>query len=175
MRRHWREPALRVALTTMAVGLSLAALGCPYSFTGASVPPNWKTIAIPLAEDQSGYGEPGLREEFTTMLTTLFINDNSLQVSERTTSDLILSGRIATVADAPASVGGEEQVRTRRVTMTVRYRLQDMTTRRDVWEKTFTNWGEYPWTGGPSQVREGLNEAMRKLTEDILLETVSGW
>jgi len=159
----------------MVAGLSLAALGCPYSFTGASVPPNWKTIAIPLAEDQSGYGEPGLREEFTTMLTTLFITDNSLQVSERTRSDLILSGSITTVADAPSSVGGEEQVRARRVTMTVRYRLQDMTTRRDVWEKTFTNWGEYPWTGGPSQVREGLNEAMRKLTEDILLETVSGW
>lgn len=168
-------PSFRSALNALIAVLSLTGTGCPYSFTGASVPPNWKTVAIPLVEDQSGYGEPGLREEFTTMLTNLFINDNSLQVAERTTSDLILSGRITNVVDAPSSVGGEEQVRARRVTVTVRYRLQDMTTRQDVWEKTFTNWGEYPWTGGPSQVREGLNEAMRKLTEDILLETVSGW
>jgi hypothetical protein len=61
------------------------------------------------------------------------------------------------------------------VTVTVRYRLQDMAVRRNVWEKSFSNWGEYPWTGGPSQVREGLAEAIRKITEDILLETVSGW
>jgi hypothetical protein len=159
----------------LAVLLALSLAGCAYSFTGASVPPEWKTIAIPLVEDQSGYGEPGLREEFTTMLTTLFINDNSLQVSGGTTSDLVLSGAIAGVVDAPTSVGGEEQVRVRRVTVTVRYRLKDMTARRDVWEKTFTNWGDYPWTGGSSQVRAGLEEAMRKLTEDILLETVSGW
>jgi len=158
---------------TALLALSLA--GCVYSFTGASVPPEWKTISIPLVDDQSGYGEPGLREEFTTMLTTLFISDNSLQVSGGTTSDLILSGAIAGVVDAPTSVGGEEQVRVRRVTVTVRYRLKDMAARRDVWEKTFTNWGEYPWTGGPSQVRAGLEEAMRKITEDILLETVSGW
>jgi len=175
MRGHLEDQWIHTAVVAVCMLLVLALSGCSYSFTGASVPPNWKTIAIPLVEDQSGYGEPGLREEFTTMLTTLFINDNSLQVSERTGSDLILSGAIANVVDAPSSVGGEEQVRARRVTVSVRYKLQDMTTRREVWEKTFSNWGEYPWTGGPSQVREGLNEAMRKITEDILLETVSGW
>ena len=168
------HPRGRGLLVGLIVLLAMTGPGCPYSFTGASVPENWKTIAIPLVEDQSGYGEPGLREEFTTLLTTLFINDNSLQVAERSSADVVLSGSITNVVDAPAAVGGEEQVRTRRVTVTVRYRLKDMSTRRDVWEKTFSNWGEYP-SGGLSQVRAGLEEAIRKITEDILLETVSGW
>jgi hypothetical protein len=41
---------------------------CAYSFTGASVPEHLKTIAIPIADDRSGSGEPSLREKFNTKL-----------------------------------------------------------------------------------------------------------
>ena len=91
--------------------------GC-YSFTGASVPPHLKTVAIPLVDDQSGFGEPGLREQFTTALTNLFISDNSLEVSNRTTADAVLEGSITSISDAPAIVqqGQQgEQVSKRRI------------------------------------------------------------
>lgn len=42
--------------------------GCRYSFSGGSVPPHLKTIAIPIVQDQSGYGDPTLRDEFTQQL-----------------------------------------------------------------------------------------------------------
>ena len=48
---------------------------CAYSFTGASVPEHLKTIAIPIADDRSGSGEPGLREDLTQTLIEKFIND----------------------------------------------------------------------------------------------------
>lgn len=41
---------------------------CAYSFTGASVPEHLKTIAIPIADDRSGSGEPNLRENLTQKL-----------------------------------------------------------------------------------------------------------
>ena len=53
---------------------------CAYSFTGASVPEHLKTIAIPIADDRSGSGEPGLRESLTQKLIQRFIDDNTLQV-----------------------------------------------------------------------------------------------
>jgi hypothetical protein len=59
--------------------------------------------------------------------------------------------------------------------MNVKFVFQDLKLRRKVWEKTFANWGDYESGGGLSQRGAGLQEAMRKLTEDILLETVSGW
>ena len=149
--------------------------GCAYSFTGASVPSHLKTIAIPLVDDQSGFGEPGLREEFTRELTNLFISDNSLQVADRSTADAILQGAIVTVADAPLVVEQGEQVSKRRITMTVRFTFQDMKLRQKVWDKTFSNWGDYDSGGGISQRQVGLKEAIRKITEDVLLETVSGW
>jgi len=165
-------------MATGALGLCIVACllaGCAYSFTGASVPPHLKTVAIPLVDDQSGLGEPGLREKFTTELIQLFTADNSLEVSDRGTSDSILEGTVLSVSDAPAVVTQGEQVTRRRVTVTVRFAFQDMKQRKKLWDKNFSNWGDYDSGGGLSQRQAGLQEALKKITEDVLLETVSGW
>jgi hypothetical protein len=164
----------RILIVLCAV-LVLVCEGCVYSFTGASVPSHLQTIGIPLVDDQSGFGEAGLRETFTTKLIDLFNTDNSLRVADKNTADALLSGIIVTIADAPSVVTQGETVSKRRITMTVRCTFQDMKLRKKVWEKTFSNWGDYDSGGGISQRQVGLDEAMRKITEDILLETVSGW
>ena len=147
--------------------------GCVYSFSGSSVPKHLKTIAIPLFEDQSGFGEPGLKENFTTSLINLFVNDNSLQIAERNTADSILEGSIISVQDAPQVITPGEQVTTRRVTINVHVTYQDLKLRKKVWEKDFSNWGEYSTS---SETRTtALTQAVNKVTEDILIETVSGW
>jgi hypothetical protein len=133
------------------------------------------TIAIPLVDDQSGFGEAGLREDFTRELTDLFISDNSIRVADRSTADAVLSGSIISVTDAPSMVQQGEQVSQRRITMSVRFTFQDMKLRRKVWEKSFSNWGDYQSGSDISQRQSGLKEATRKLSEDVLLETVSGW
>ena len=165
---------MRAMLTGVLVLASFLLTSC-YSFTGASVPSHLKTVGIPLVDDQSGFGEPGLREDFTRALTDQFISDNSLQVTDRSTADAILSGAIVSVSDAPSVVQQGEQVSKRRVTMTARFTFQDMKLRKKVWEKTFSQWGDYDSGGGISQRNAGLQEATRKITEDVLLETVSGW
>lgn len=161
--------------TIVLVTLLLCSTGCPYSFTGASVPKHLKTIAIPLVDDQSGFGEAGLRERFSTELTNLFISDNSLQVADKTTADSILEGVITSVSDAPSVVAQGEAVTKRRITVSVKFAFQDKVQRKKVWEKTFSQWGDYDSGGGLSQRETGLRDAIKKVTEDILLETVSGW
>ncbi|MFA6469022.1 MAG: LPS assembly lipoprotein LptE [Bacteroidota bacterium] len=147
--------------------------GSCYSFTGASVAPHLKTVAIPLFEDVSGFGEPGLREKFTQKVLELFRNDNNLEIGERLTADSIIEGTISTVIDAPSVISGNDIVTTRRVTVTVHATFTDMKLRKKIWERDFSNWGEY--TQG-QQVRDvALIEAVNKVAEDILLETVSGW
>jgi hypothetical protein len=59
--------------------------------------------------------------------------------------------------------------------MSVKFAFQDMKLRRKVWEKSFSNWGDYQSGSDISQRQSGLKEATRKLSEDVLLETVSGW
>ncbi len=173
-----RGGAVRIAAILALLAGAVATMGCPYSFTGASVPAHLKTIAIPLADDQSGFGEPGLREQLTTELTNLFVSDNTLEVADKSKADAILEGTILSVTDAPSVVqtGAQQaQVSKRRITVTVKYSFQDMKLRRTVWEKNFSEWGDYDSGGGLSQRQAGLAGALSKVSEDVLLETVSGW
>lgn len=150
-------------------------VGCAYSFTGSSVPPHLKTIAIPLFDDQSGFGEAGLREEFTNKLIERFQTDNTLEIADKRDADSILEGVIVSVRDEPSVVEAGETVSKRRVTITMKATYQDMKLRKQLWEKTLSNWGDYELGSGPAQRTEAITAAIEKLTEDVLLQTVSNW
>ncbi len=170
--RLWlRNSAWYVLIVTSLSGCA----GCPYSFTGASVPPHLKTIAIPIVEDQSGYGDPNLRDTFSQQLLSRFVNDNTLEPADRNSADSILEGVITSVKDAPAVVEGGDQVAKRRITVTAHVTFRDLKLRKKMWEKDFTQWGDYASGGGLTQRNDGIAEAVRKITEDILNETVAGW
>lgn len=161
------------ATVILFCAFSMVMFGSCYSFTGASVAPHLKTVAIPLFEDVSGFGEAGLREKFTQKLIELFRSDNNLEIGERLTSDSIIEGSISAIVDAPSVIGGNNIVKTRRVTVTVHASYTDMKLRKKVWERDFSNWGEY--TQGQQTRDVALADAVNKVAEDILLETVSGW
>ena len=149
--------------------------GCTYSFKGGSVPPHLKTVAIPIIEDQSGYGDPYLRDTLTQVLVERFTNDNTLQLTDRNSADSMLEGVVTDVKDAPEVLQGGEQVTLRKITVTVRMTFQDLKLRKKVWEKSYSDWGNYPSGGGLTQRNEGVQTAVEKLTEDILNDTVAGW
>lgn len=147
--------------------------GCPYSFSGASVPPHLKSVAIPFAEDRSGSAEPRLRELLTEKLTQKFIDDNNLQIAEKSSADALLDCVIVSLSDVPAIVAAGENVASRRITITVQVTFKDLVQRRTVFEKQFSNYGDY--LGGISERNLGIEEAINKISDDILLDTVSGW
>jgi hypothetical protein len=148
---------------------------CGYSFTGASVPPHLKTIAIPIAEDRSGSGEPGLRELFTEKITRFFIEDNSLEVAERTNADAIVECSIISLTSGPAVITGGETVSSLRITVGVKAVYRDLVERRTIFDKNFSNYGDYSASGTFEDRRAAIESALDKIAEDILLETVSGW
>jgi hypothetical protein len=176
----FRDDCLRALRDTLLLGgVVLLTItqhgGCMYSFRGSSIPPHIKTIAIPIFDDESGFGEAGLKENFTNAVITRFINDNSLQVTDRGNADSMLEGVITSVRPEPSVVGGREQVQKWRVTISVKVTYTDLKLRKKVWDKVMSNWGDYEYTGGLSARAEGIQQAISKLAEDILIDTVSGW
>lgn len=148
---------------------------CTYSFTGASVPEHLNTIAIPIAEDRSGAGVPGLREMLTEDVINKFIEDNSLQVAEQTKADAILESVIISFSDAPSIVSAGENISLRRVTITVKVVYKDLVERKTIFDENFSNYGDYEPAEAQDKREEAITTALDKISEDILLAVVSGW
>jgi len=167
---------MRIFISLLLIIGLCGCAGCPYSFTGSSVPSHLKTIAIPLFDDQSGSSEPGLREQFTNKLIERFRRDNSLEVTDKNRADSILEGIITSMPpDQPSVVTKGETVTKQRVLITVKVTYQDMKLKKKIYEKEFSNWGDYEIGSGSVSRQTGIDVAIAKLVEDILIETVSGW
>ena len=164
---------MRVAFLLGSMFLGLA--GCRYSFTGGSVPSNLKTIAIPIVQDQSGFGDQLLKNRFTEQLVQRFTNDGSLTLADRTNADSALETVITSVRESATVVKPGEDVSQRRITITARVSFTDLKLRKKLWERDFSQWGDFPSGATLTQRDKGIQEAIRKLTEDILNETVAGW
>jgi hypothetical protein len=148
---------------------------CVYSFSGASVPAHIKSIAIPQTLDRSGSGEPGLGELFTSKLTQKFVDDNTLQVTNKSNADATLTCIISSLNDAPSVISAGESVTSRRITLTVQVTYKDMVKRKTVYDKSFSGYADYASSGSISQRRSAIESAIDNITDNILLDTVSGW
>jgi hypothetical protein len=154
--------------------------GCFYSFTGASVPAHLKTIAIPVFEDKSGSGEPGLRENFTNELIQKFTDDNTLQVVPRTNADAVLDCSITSLSETYNSVttdaSNREAGSSKRLTITVRVIYKDLILKKTISDKKYSEYGDYDISGNIVSNRQAaITTAMDRITDDILLGTVSNW
>ena len=156
--------------------ICVVAAGCSYSFTGASVPTHLNSIAIPICVDRSGSGQANLSDDFTNELINKFLNDNTLQVAERVNADAILECTLLSLTDSPQVVTGGEDIQTRRLTLNVKIIYRDLVKKKNIFEKNFSNFGDYDDSNDITEAREdAIAAAIDKITEDILLGVVSNW
>jgi hypothetical protein len=170
---------IRILLFTIllfALFLTVISASCNYSFKGASPPEGIHTIYIPGIVDESGFSAPNLGENMTVMLKNKFIKDNTLEYAEKTSADAMLTCVIKSVSDEPLVVSGNEQVSKRKITITVSVDFQNLKKSKAIWKRDFSNWGDYESSGGGFSKRDdGINVAMDKVTDDILLDVISNW
>lgn len=159
--------------------LPLLINGCfRYSFSGSG-PSHIKTIAIPLFDNATA--EYGVVERLTDELILAFQNDNTLKITDEKSADAVLSGTLVRVTDVPYTYEGEGEannfnVGEYKLTLTVKLSYFDQVKDELIWEQEVQDWGTYNHTtGAPEERDEGFNEAIEKLSEDILNMTVSGW
>lgn len=166
----------RIIINLLIFGIAFLLKACSYSFTGASVPSHLETISVPLVKDFSGSGIPSLAEDFTNELIQRFIDDNTLQITDKSNSDAILECTINSLSDAPSVVTGNETIETRRINISVRVIYKDLVKRETVFDRSFSNFGDYTTSADPISAREAaIITAIDKITEDILLGVVSNW
>ncbi len=147
-------------------------MGCGiYSFSGSSIPSHIKTLAIPLFEDQTA--EFGIDQQITDALIETFTKDNSLKISGPRDSDSVIRGSIVSVQDRAGQYDQQETASDFRLTITMKIAFEDVKKRNTLWEETYSHYGTYD--NSATTRNDAIQEAIEKITADILNRTVSGW
>ena len=86
-----RTPKPKIYLIFLAFSMMAFSSCISYSFTGASIPPEAKTIRIDYFENHADFVNPTLSETLTTAIRDRFTSQTSL-VLVRQNGDLQISG-----------------------------------------------------------------------------------
>jgi len=148
-----------------------------YSFTGATIPSNLDTIAIPLVQDNSLSPLTALDEEMTQRLIDRFVQQTrlSLETSEAE-ADAVLTATLDRYTNVPTSVTGEERAQRNRVTITVSVRYVDQVEDEELLQRTFSSFEDYdPVVDGLDGERVAALAALENIADDIFTAATSNW
>lgn len=150
--------------------------GCAYySFTGATIPANLNTLAIPLVVDNSVNTIPSLSDELTEELINRFINQTRLSLApNESDADAVLSAEISRYTNAPSSVSGDETAARNRITISVSVVYIDQTEDRELLNRSFSNFQEYDPIDIDGETEAAL-VALENVAEDIFAAATSNW
>jgi hypothetical protein len=175
MKSRWN--GLKILTWLIAIGFIFIQSGCrmSYSFTGASISPNVKTISIPTLPNNAPLVVPTLSRTITNALKDYFTSQTNLNIVDRN-GDLNLEGAITGYAVQPVAIQGNETAAMNRLTITVTIRFTNKTNEKQNWESTFSRYLDYSSSVSLSAVQDGLILGITdQLVQDIFNKAVVNW
>lgn len=150
--------------------------GCGvYSFTGASIPPEAKTISITYFVNNAQFVEPTLSQSLTDALRDRFQSQTNLNFINED-GDLQLEGSITDYSTKPVAIQGNETAALNRLTVSVKVKFTNTIDPTKDFESSFTRFEDYSSSQDLSAVKDQLipliNEA---LVDDIFNKAVVNW
>ncbi len=165
---------LLMGLAILGVGL---ATGCKikYSFTGASIAPDVKTVSIAYFPNNAAMVAPILSTTLTDALTDRFMRQTRL-IQVRENGDMNFEGEITNYTSAAASISADEVAVMNRLTISVRVRFTNRIQPEFNYQKTFSAYQDYNSSRLLTEVESTLiPEIVDMLVEDIFNAAVSNW
>lgn len=156
------------------LGTTAASCGI-YSFTGASIPPEAKTISIQYFANIAPLVNPTLSQVFTEIVRDKFINQTRLSLVTRN-GDLQIEGEIVAYSVTPVAIQGNDQAALNRLSITVNVRFTNKATPAQDFETKFTRYEDYSSSQSLSNVQNDLVDQISKaLADDIFNRSVANW
>ena len=147
-----------------------------YSFSGASIPAEMKTISVQFFENTSALVVPYLSQQFTEGLKDRIRNQSRLSIV-RAEADTNFEGRITDYTIRPVAIQGNDRAGLNRVTVTVMVKYSNILNPELNFEQSFQAFQEFSLNQGPIQTQEQklLALIIRQLTEDIFNKAFANW
>lgn len=147
-----------------------------YSFTGASISPNVKTLTIRYFPNNASNVIPTLSTAFTDALKDYFTTQSNLTLTDHG-GDLTVEGAITGYDPAsPVAIQGNETAAMNRMTITVNVKFTNRTNEKQNFESSFTRYKDYPSAQPlPSIQDQIIKEINDQLVQDIFNKAVVNW
>jgi len=171
------QKILLIFRNSLIIGLVLLSQSCgTYSFSGASIPPEMKTISVQFFENTSALVVPYLSQQFTEGLKDRIRNQSRLSIV-RTEADANFEGRITDYTIRPVAIQGNDRAGLNRVTVNVSVKYTNALKPELNFEQSFQAFQEFSLNQGPIQTQEQklLALIIRQLTEDIFNKAFANW
>jgi len=146
-----------------------------YSFTGASISPQVKTISIPNFPNNAQPVVATLSRDFTEALQNYFTSQTNLALVDRN-GDLNLEGSITGYSVQPVAIQGNETAALNRMTITVKVEFTNKNDEKLNFESNFSRYVDYPSSQNLASVQEQLiDQINEQLVQDIFNKAVVNW
>lgn len=172
MRKIKLSSFLVVAIVSM---LMFSGCSVKYSLSGASIPPDAKTVSIAYFPNNAPMVAPILSSTLTDKLQERFSRQTRLSLI-REAGDLAFEGEITNYTSTPAAISGDEHALRNRLTITVKVRFTNAIDPKQNYDRSFSAFLEYNSSSLLQQVEPQLiPEIVDMLVEDIFNAAVSNW
>jgi hypothetical protein len=146
-----------------------------YSFSGASISSEVKTISIQYFQNRASLVQPGLSQNLTDALIDKCKAQTKLSFVNNS-GDVNFEGEISDYFTKPLTVGADAQAATNRFTITVKVKFTNVIEPSLSYEKTFSRYQDYASNVNLSDVERTLVELIvEQLIEDIFNEAFVNW
>ena len=161
----------------LIISLSILAFqGCGvYSFTGASISPEVKTVSIDFFSSYAPLSPPTTGQLFTEALKDIFLSQTNLSLVQ-SNGDLQFEGSIVGYQTTPVAIQGNETAALTRITMTVKVKFINQKEEGQDFETSFSRFEDFETSKDLSSVEEDLlNSINDQLVQDIFNKSVTNW
>lgn len=167
------RPAARLLVASCLVLLA----GCGvYSFSGATIPDRLQTVAIPIAEDRSAGGPPGLDRLLTDALVDRFVDRSRLSLeTDEAEADAVVRATIERYAIAPVAVTDQNVAALNRVSLAVRVVVEDRVENAELLARTFTATEDFAPAAGLQGEADASATALEQIARDAFTAATSDW
>ena len=150
--------------------------GCGiYTFSGASIPPEAKTITIRQIDNNAPIVVPYLSQVLSDRMRDKFLAETGLRLAD-SEGDLQFEGAIVEYTVTPAAATGNETTSLSRLTIGVKINYSSKINPDDDWEQSFRRFADFDATRDLQSVEEQLiNDIVRQLIDDIFNKAFVNW
>lgn len=146
-----------------------------YSFTGASISPDIKTVSVAYFPNNAPLAQPTLSQVFTESLKDYFLSQTNLSLVDRF-GDIQFEGEIIDYKTEPLAIQQNETAALNRLTISIRVRYTNNKEDNVDFERTFTRFEDYESSRNLADVEaELIPQINDQIIQDIFNASIGNW